>query len=312
MPGPVREPMPEPVGEPGSGGGEGVLNTLFGVLGALVAAVSYGVASVLQAVAARRTVRSEGLSAGLLVRLGGQLPYLAGLGLDLVGFVASLAALRQLPLFFVQSAIAGSVGVTALVAVMALGTRLRGRETAALAGLALGLVLLAASARPEAATPLPAVARWGLLAGVGLLVGYGVVLARTPGTAGAAGLAVGAGLGFAGVGIAARTIAVPDPFWGLLADPLAGAIVGYGVLSILLFGTALQRGSVTMTSALTFAVETVVPAAVGIAFLGDRPRPGFAPLAFAGFVLTLAGAVLLARFAEPADGPVPERAAVDG
>ncbi len=304
--------MPEPVARAGDLEREGDLNTLFGVLGALVAAVSYGVASVLQAVAARRTTRSEGLHAGLLVRLGSQLPYLAGLGLDLVGFIASLAALRRLPLFFVQSAIAGSVGVTALVAMVALGTRLRGRETAALAGLALGLVLLAATALPEAATPLPPVAGWGLLAGVALLVGYGVVLARTPGTAGVAGLAVGAGLGFAGVGIAARTIAVPEPFWGLAADPLTWAILGYGVLSILLFGTALQRGSVTMTSALTFAVETVVPAAVGIAFLGDRPRPGFAPLAFAGFVLTLAGAVLLARFAEPADGPAPRPAAPAG
>ncbi|HET9655493.1 MAG TPA: hypothetical protein VFP72_09070 [Kineosporiaceae bacterium] len=263
----------------------------------------------LQAVAARRATRSDGLSLDLLVRLGSQLPYLGGLGLDLVGFVASLAALRQLPLFFVQSAIAGSVGVTAVVAVVALGTRLRRRETAALAGLGCGLVLLAVAAQPETATPLPEAARWGLLGGVALLVGYGVVLARLPGTAGAAGLAVGAGLGFAGVGIAARTITVPDPLWALAADPLTWAIAGYGILSILLFGTALQRGSVTTTSALTFAVETVVPAAVGITLLGDRPRPGFTVLALCGFVLTLVGAVLLARFAEPGEQPTPEQPA---
>jgi drug/metabolite transporter (DMT)-like permease len=282
---------------------------MIGVLGALVAAVSYGVASVLQAVAARRVTRSEGLSPGLLVRLGTQLPYVAGLGLDLLGFVASLAALRRLPLFFVQSAIAGSVGVTALVAVVALGTRLQRRETAALAGLGLGLVLLGLAARPEAATPLPAAARWGLLGGVGLLVGYGVLLARAPGTAGAAGLAVGAGLGFAGVGIAARTIAVPDPLWGMAGDPSTWAIIGYGILAILLFGTALQRGSVTTASALTFAVETVVPAVIGVALLGDRPRAGLAPVASCGFVLTLVGAVLLARFAEPGDPPAAERPA---
>jgi drug/metabolite transporter (DMT)-like permease len=293
--------VPGPAPAAAGGSGDGVLSTLLGVLGALVAAVSYGVASVLQAVGARRTARGEGLRPGLLVQLGSQLPYVAGLGLDLVGFVASLAALRRLPLFFVQSAIAGSVGVTAVVAVVALGTRLRRRETAALAGLGLGLVLLAVTAQPEAAAPLPGEARWGLLGGVALLVGYGVVLARVAGTAGAHGLAVGAGLGFAAVGIAARTIAVPDPPWGLVGEPLTWAIAGYGFLAILLFGSALQRGSVTTASALTFAVETVVPAAVGITLLGDRPRPGSAPLAVAGFVLTLAGAVLLARFAEPED-----------
>jgi drug/metabolite transporter (DMT)-like permease len=275
------------------------MGSVLGILGALVAAVSYGIASVLQAVAARRTTRSEGFDPGLLVRLGGQLPYLAGLGLDLLGFVASLAALRRLPLFFVQSAIAGSVGVTAVVAVLVLGVRLQRRETAALAALGLGLVLLAVAARPESAAPLPAPARWGLLAGVLVLVGYGAAMARVAGTAGAAGLAVGAGLGFGGVGIAARTIAVPDPWWQLTTDPLGWAIVGYGVLAILLFGTALQRGSVTTASALTFAVETVVPAVIGIALLGDRPRPGYAPLALGGFLLTLGGAVLLARFAEP-------------
>lgn len=292
--------------QPPGGDGGLVLNTLLGVLGALAAAISYGIASVLQAVAARRTAPSVGLDPGLLVRLGSQLPYLAGLGLDLVGFLASLLALRRLPLFFVQSAIAGSVGVTAAVAVAVLGIRLQRRELAALAGLGIGLLLLAVSAQPDSGTPLPSPARWGLLAGVGLLVGYGVALARVPGTPGAAGLAVGAGLGFAGVGIAARTQVVPDPLWRLVADPLTWSIAGYGVLSVLLFGTALQRGSVTTASALTFSVETVVPAVVGLVLLGDRPRPGFAPVALTGFALTLAGALLLARYAEPGDPTRPE------
>jgi len=271
------------------------------VLGALVAAISYGVSSVLQAVAARRTAQVAGLDPRLLIRLGRQTPYLVGLGLDLVGFAASLAALRTLPLFFVQSAIAASVGVTAVVAVVVLGSRLSRRESAALAGLGVGLVLLAAAAQPEQAMPLPATGRWALLAGVGLLVGYGVAAGRLDGVAGSAALAVGAGLGFAGVGVAARTIALPDPWWRLLTDPTAWSIAGYGVVSILAFGAALQRGSVTVASALTFAVETVVPSAIGLGLLGDRPRPGLAPVAAAGFVLTLGGAVLLARYAEPAD-----------
>ncbi|HEY6796413.1 MAG TPA: hypothetical protein VI248_17185 [Kineosporiaceae bacterium] len=279
------------------------MTTLVGVLGALAAAVSYGVASVLQAVAARRAAGAGGLDPRLLGRLAQQVPYLVGLALDLVGFVASVLALRSLPLFFVQSAIAGSVGVTAVVAVLALGARLSGRETAALAGLGVGLVLLAVTARPEHAVPLPAAGRWALLAAVFVLVGYGVLGARMPDPLGAAALAIGAGLGFGGVGVAARTLAVPDQLWRLALDPSVWALCGYGATAILLFATALQRGAVTVVSALTFAVETVMPSALGVAFLGDRPRPGMAPLAAAGFVVTLAGAVLLARYAEPDAGP---------
>jgi hypothetical protein len=61
-----------------------------------------------------------------------------------------------------------------------------------------------------------------------------------------------------------------------------------------LFTTALQRGSVTSATAVMFAVETVVPAGIGLVFLGDATRPGFAVVAALGFVLTIAGTLALA------------------
>jgi hypothetical protein len=45
--------------------------------------------------------------------------------------------------------------------------------------------------------------------------------------------------------------------------------------------------------------ETIGPAAVGVAALGDRTREGLAPLAVAGFALAVLGALALARFGEP-------------
>jgi hypothetical protein len=45
---------------------------------------------------------------------------------------------------------------------------------------------------------------------------------------------------------------------------------------------------------LTFAVETIVPAGIGLAFLGDTTRPGFALFAAVGFMLTIAGSLALA------------------
>src|SRR5450759_1268520 len=135
---------------------------LLGMTCALFAALGYGSASVLQSVAARKAESTPGLDPRLLGRLAGSAPYVSGLGLDLAAFVASLVALRTLPLFLVQSAVASSVGVTAIIAAT-IGVRLRGREIASLVILGTGLLLLASSAQPEQGTPLTLGVRWGLL-----------------------------------------------------------------------------------------------------------------------------------------------------
>lgn len=254
--------------------------------------VAYGVASVLQSVGAHRAAAP---GTGFVRALAHQLPYLAGVGLDMVGFAASVVALRGLPLFFVQSAVAGSVGVTAAVSARYLGARLSRPEQLALVVLVVGLVLLAASARPEAPTPLPEAARWTLLAGVALMAVAGAASARR---GGAVLLGLLAGLGFSGVGIAARSWRLPSDPAAVLADPTVWAVIGYGVIGALLFAAALQRGRVTATAAVTFAAETCLPTAVGVAFLGDRPRTGLMPLAVVGFCCALGASVALARHAE--------------
>lgn len=279
------------------------------VLGAVVAALCYGAASVLQSVSARRTAGGAGLDPGLLVRLLGDWPYVAGLGLDLLGFLASLLALHRLPLFFVQAAITSSVGVTVLLAVLFLHIRVRRAEVASLVVMSLGLVLLAIAARPETAHPLSRAGQWAVLAGVAVVALLGVGAAWMPQPRGAIWLAIVAGLGFTGVGVAARALVVPHHLVRLLGEPLAWAVVGYGVLATLLFATALQRGALTTTVAVTFVVETVVPAAVGLTVLGDRARPGLSGVAAAGFVLAVTGAVTLARYAEL---PAPTEAAEPG
>ena len=56
-----------------------------GLLAALAAAMCYGVASVLQAVAARRTPTADSVDPAVLVRTVRQVPFLAGLALDGLG-----------------------------------------------------------------------------------------------------------------------------------------------------------------------------------------------------------------------------------
>lgn len=284
-------------------------------LGALVAAACYGAASVCQAIAVRREAVRSGLDLGLVWRLTRQAPYLLGLALDGLGFLASLVALRSLPLFLVEAAVASSVGITAVLAWRLLGARLRRSDWTALAGLAAGLVLLAISAQPEAGRPLSRVGGWVVLAGVAVVLGTGATATRASGRLAAALLAAVAGAAFGGVGVAARALVVPHPVWRLLADPLTYAVVGYGVLGTMLFAVALQRGSVTVAVAINFAVETVLPAAVGLVLLGDSARRGYVPVAAGGFVLTLGAAIAMAQQAQPgatAPSPRPDRAAEQG
>jgi hypothetical protein len=67
----------------------------------------------------------------------------------------------------------------------------------------------------------------------------------------------------------------------------------------------LQRGAVTAATAALFAAETVGPAAVGLAFLGDSARSGLAVVAAAGFVVTLGACLALTRYAGVAESGAP-------
>jgi hypothetical protein len=266
---------------------------------AVVAALSYGIGSVLQAAAARKAGRRANLDPMLLVRLVGELPYVGGLALDLLGFFASVVALRTLPLFVVQPAVAASVGVTAIAASVAFGVRLLRYERVALVMLMVGFALLAVSARPERAASFSAAGKWILVCRVVVVAAAGAFSARLDDRKAGIGLALCAGLAWAGTGIAARVLQIPSSPSRLLIDPVALCLAAYGTLGALLFATALQRGSVTAAAALVFTVETIVPSLLGIAYLDDHARAGFAPIAALGFVATLGASITLARRSEP-------------
>ena len=78
--------------------------------------VAYGVANLLQSIAAANTDLHQGFSPRLLWRLGQHRAYLFGIGFQFVAFALAFLARRDLPLFLVQSAVAAGLGVTAVVA----------------------------------------------------------------------------------------------------------------------------------------------------------------------------------------------------
>lgn len=268
---------------------------LLSWLAAAVACVAYGVATVLQSVGARRAATATGV--GGVVGIVTQIPYLAGLALDGLGFVGNVVALRELPLFLVESIVAASVGVTALVAFLR-GEKLAGRDWAALGVLGVGLLLLSFSAAPESASALGRATTIAIVACVALPLVVGLVGYRLSGTASVSALAVAAGLGFSGVAVAARAMGADELDLGLLANPLLYAIIGYGAIAVGFFGVALQRGKVTVVAAITFVIEVIAPSAIGLLFFGDRILSGRDIMAAAGFVLAIGGTIALSRFAE--------------
>jgi drug/metabolite transporter (DMT)-like permease len=265
---------------------------------ALFAAVCYGIASAMQAVAARaQRDDTKGVDPRLLIRLLGQWRYLASLGLDVAGLVAQVTALRVLPLFLVQATITASIVVTALLATHWFGATLSRAEWTSVAIVCSGLALLGSAARGEGAGHGSHGFHLALLAFACLLAGAGALVGRLPDPARTISLGLIAGLGFGTMGTAIRVLPSLAPF-DLVRDPAVYAAAVAGVLAGLFYAAALQRGGVVAATAMMLIAETVPPAVIGVVVLGDHARHGFMPVAGAGFVVAVAGALALARFGE--------------
>lgn len=276
------------------------------LLAATGIAVCYGLATVLQSVGAKRTQAVEGLDPGLFVRLLRSIPYLIGLGLDAAGFALTVVALQTLPLFVVEAFTAGALAVTAVAAAVWLKVPLSRGEWAGVVAVTVGLVAIGLSAGEDQQVRLDAFAKWLPLGVSALLLVATMAAARIPGRSGVAALGALSGLGFGLVGIATRTLDQPISVLGVLRDPSAYGIVVAGGLALLALATALQRGGVTQATAAMVVAETVIPSAVGLAFLGDTIRPGFQVVAAVGLLVAIVGSVALARLGEiPEEEPVP-------
>jgi hypothetical protein len=293
---------------------------IAGLLLALGAALTTGIASVLQGLAARRATaaRSDDSPTESVGRLVLSPLYLSGIALDALGFGCTVVALHWLPLFLVQCAAASSVGVTALVGRRVLGTVLGRPSVVALSTLGFGLVLLASGAKAEEATALARSAQWWLVIATGpVVVAGGIALQRAvrgSGSAHAGGmLAAIAGVSFAGTGVASRVLSDAHSVRAVLTAPATYALAIFGVAGMAFFAAALQRTPVTIATAALFGVETLAASAVGLLALGDSTRDGFVVPSALGFVVTLASALFLALNDDPETAPVSQitpRAAV--
>jgi drug/metabolite transporter (DMT)-like permease len=267
----------------------------LGVIAALVSALCYGLASVLQAKAVR--LNPAGPGAAPLLRLMVRVPFVGGMLLDVAGFAAQFTALRVAPVFLVQAAQAASLAVTAAGAAVFLKIHLTLRDWAAVATTCAGLAALGFTAGPESPGGTSIGFRFSLAGAVLLLALAGFAARRLAEPAGSTVTGLVAGLGFGVVALAARALPSLSPA-RLVTDPATYALAVGGVIAFLFYASGLQRGAVTAVTAAAVAGETLLPAIVGILVFGDHTRPGTTPIAVAGFAATLAGAAALAHFGE--------------
>lgn len=278
---------------------------LLSLLAALVSAFCYGIASVMQAIAVRAASRrssadpdaAQGVDPGLVVRMLRQGLFLASIGIDIVGFLAQLIALRRLPLFEVQAIIAANLAVTAVFAAWLMKARLAGREWLAVAGVVIGVGLLGSSAGAQGAATVGWAFQLGLIIAVAAVAVVGVAAARLPDPARTPLLGAIAGLGYSVLAVSARILPGFAPHQ-LVRSPATYTLAAAGIVSFMLYATALDGGSVTTATAGVILAETLPPAVVGVMFLGDSTRRGLTGLAAVGFGLAVICAVALARFGE--------------
>ncbi|MEU5433036.1 hypothetical protein AB0G73_06615 [Streptomyces sp. NPDC020719] len=302
---------------------------LIGLLTAIAASICYGTGSVLQAVGSRKSARREAAATARTQHGGPSLSstakaamtweFMVGTALDFVGFALGALAARLLPLFLSQTVISANLVITAVLSVKLLGIRLSRAEWGSIAVVCSALVLLATAAGAEGSGHTPLATHWWLLVVSVVLMAGGAVAVRLLGARAAILAGLLSGLGFGALGVGVRVLNGVDPFdlGKLLADPALYAILIAGCGGMYLHTVALQIGSVNGATAALVVGETVLPGAIGVLWLGDASRAGFAWMAVLGFVLAVAGAVAVAWFgsegahgAEPdtsAPVPVPER-----
>jgi drug/metabolite transporter (DMT)-like permease len=289
---------------------------LVSLLAALVSAFCYGIASVMQAISVRAASRRAPAEAdaggrvdpGLVVRMLRQGPFLASIGIDLLGFIAQLVALRRLPLFAVQAIIAANLAVTAVFAAWLMKARLSGREWLAVAGVVAGVGLLGSSAGAQGAATVGWGFQLGLIIAVAGVALAGVAAARLPNPARTPVLGAIAGLGYSVLAVSARVLPGFSPTQ-LVRNPATYTLAAAGIVSFMLYAAALDGGSVTTATAAVILAETLPPAVIGVIFLGDTTRHGLTAVAVLGFVLAVICAVALARFGEAGEERGHEHAA---
>jgi hypothetical protein len=218
--------------------------------------------------------------------------FLVGIG----GWVLYVAALKLAPLSLVQATSAGGIGLLALLAWRATGTRPQTGELAGVGAALVGLVLLGASLAGQHGA--------GRQAAVGSVVLWLVVSGAAAGTLALVGHRTAAALGAAaGLLYAAGDVATKAAVGGGARFAFVPALLACHGLAFVALQLGFQRGTALATAGVATLLTNALPIVAGTALFHEGlPDGALGALRVLAFVAVVAGAAGLAR-AEPAAVP---------
>jgi hypothetical protein len=259
---------------------------LLGLTAGLLSAAVFGVAAVVQAHAVRRHGETPPDRLGPFVarslRDGRMMVVVVAY---LVGFVLHAVAIWLLPLYLAQALVAMSLPVSALAS-HRVEDALQRTGWVAVGLVTVGLVLLSLGAGDPGSVVTTTSFVVLLWCGVAVL-GLASLAARH-----LAGPLLGllAGLGYAGSAISVRGVGTPVDTISVVA---ALAVPSFSLVAFWLYSLGMHGAAVPSTTASLIVAQTFVPAAVGVALLGDGVRAGWWPAVVLGLALSTIGAVVL-------------------
>lgn len=284
---------------------------VLGVIAAGLAAIAYGMSTVLRALGARRTAQEarEAGRANQLNSAGGPSvqstvstfldpSFVLGTLMVVVGFAGGAIAARFLPLFLSQTIVSANLVVTALLGTVLLGIVLHARDWIAIWLVIVSLCLLGLSSSHSTGGGEELTFHWGLFLATSALSVLALLAVYRLGTRGAIVGGAAAGLLFGVIAIAVRILNGVHPFdvTALLLDPAAWTIAVAGAVGFYVQTVALQLGAVNGVTAVLVVGETAGPSLVGVLFLGDTAKAGLGWLAIVGFIGAFIGAILVAWY----------------
>jgi drug/metabolite transporter (DMT)-like permease len=284
---------------------------VVGLPTAAVSAALYGVAPLVQAVAARRETTGKGLGLGLLVRLAVRPLWLLGLTVEALSFLLEVYALSVAPVALVAPVMAADMVVFVLLARWLLGERITRVGVAGIASMTCGIGLLAYAFAPHADVGSPATdgEMLAFLAlGLVFTIGSGFIAAwaaeRTKTVPAAFGFGVAAGVSYAISVLATRQIGLfvhehrddGGDITELLTTPTPYVLVVFSVLALGLGQRGLQGSEAVVAFPVTSGVSAFLPVSLGLS-LFEEPTPEGSGLVIlvVSLVLVATGIVGLAR-----------------
>jgi drug/metabolite transporter (DMT)-like permease len=289
------------------------LGGVFAVIAALLAALMYGMASVLQQRAAAAQPADQSLKLGLLVRLVHNPVWVLGLACDVSGFAFQVVALAHGPLVVVQPLL-----VCGLLFALPLGAAWAGRRLTPFdwVGAVLvcsGLALFLVVANPARGEPDASWRVWFLLLTVDALVALSLIAlganraARTRALclSGAAGVIYGAAAALT------KTTAhlVTSDAGRVLTHWEPYVLVVFGISGMVVGQSAFQAGALDVSLPTMTVSDPIVSVMIGVLAFGETisSSPAAIALQVLGFGAMTVGVFLLARH-EAADARPFERA----